>query len=194
MKKKPTVTSTRTIRIYFMGASGVGKTTLAKWAEVQFGLPILPSATAKALEEMKGSDYDKNTVEWKNAYQRCVMNLQTKSEDSLQSFVADRACDFLAYSSVYSTQTYSHNFTAIEYIRRLRSALVFLVHPHHEIKATDGRRSEYLDPETQWRLHGAIEYILESNDVPYYPITSPVIRDRARLIKTAYHHYTRDLQ
>jgi hypothetical protein len=100
------------MRIAFMGASGTGKTTLAKWVSETYGLPINPvgsRSVAKAMGFESPYDVDKagRRVEFQHRLQAEKMAWELKHE----SFVTDRTTiDELAYLSIHNIDGVSADY------------------------------------------------------------------------------------
>lgn len=182
-------------KVYFVGASGVGKTTLARWVATTFNLPLLSGATKNALLGT-GLSFELITSDPSagEAYQAEVWRHQLELERPYwegegwtgRGFVSDRGPDLLAYTSeVCRTVWQMVRAESFEpYMRRLREeAVVFFVRPHPEVVAApDGRRDHFLEPRLQGRVDGVIQFILNAHDVPYIPVDTPKLLDRQRLV------------
>jgi len=88
------------IRLAFCGASGTGKTTLARWVEQQFGVPFNPVGSRSVAKAM-GFDnpYDVDKAGKRAEFQRKLVADKRAWEDEHDSFVVDRTTlDNLAYT------------------------------------------------------------------------------------------------
>lgn len=186
-------------KVYFVGASGVGKTTLAQMVHERFGLPLLSGMTAKALEHT-GLDFAKilSDVEAADAYQSCVWRMQLESEavfwnSENDGFVSDRGFDILAYTAILSRVAWkmARSEELSSYIERIRRAtmsgrcVVFFVRPHPEVKAAcDGRRDWFLKPDVVGRVDGIVEWLLWSNEIPHVVVRDPDRRDRLASVES----------
>lgn len=185
-------------KIYLIGASGTGKTTLAEYISIKHGFPVISGATRLAAKDL-GVDFSLVTnqtctmdAQVVDSFQKSVWNHQLELErpfwDSEESaFVSDRSFDLMAYTSGVSSVTWQiyRSKDLHDYLYRMRNpfVLVFFLRPNKKVKAKkDGRRDNFLTTEMTYRLDGVIEYILEGNEIPYVPITSPVFRDRMRTV------------
>lgn len=95
------------IRLAFAGASGTGKTTLARWVEKEFGFPFNPVGSRSVAKSM-GFDnpYDVDAAGKRGEFQRELVLQKRAWEDEHENFVVDRTTlDNLAYTifhDVYS--------------------------------------------------------------------------------------------
>lgn len=183
-------------RIYFVGASGVGKTTLAAHVEKKYGFPRLPSAARTTLAEFGEKDFSAvlNDRERYAAYQHAVFKRQVKMEAEAEGhYVSDRAFDHLVYSALYGTIAWqiARSDAYREYMTGLRChddgpALFFLVRPTRAAfrqARKDGDRKEYLVWEDICRFDGCMKLLLESNEMSYVSIDTPHLNDRIRLVE-----------
>jgi len=91
------------VRLALCGASGTGKTTLAKWAEDELGLPFNPIGS-RSVAKMMGFDnpYDVDAAGQRKPFQRRLVLEKRKWEDEHESFAVDRTTlDNLAYTMVH---------------------------------------------------------------------------------------------
>lgn len=101
------------VRLAFCGASGTGKTTLARWVEKQFGIPFNPvgsRSVAKTMGFDNPYDVDLPTEEYPNGrraeFQRKLVADKRAWEDAHESFVVDRTTlDNLAYTMLHDVYT-----------------------------------------------------------------------------------------
>lgn len=88
------------LRIAFCGASGTGKTTLAKYLEGTRGLEFNPVGS-RSVSKMMGFDspYDVDAAGKRGEFQKRLVIEKRKWEDAHESFVVDRTTlDNLAYT------------------------------------------------------------------------------------------------
>ncbi len=177
-------------RAYFLGASGVGKTTLARYVSERYDVPMLSGATKLALEKV-GCTFDDLLVDAKVAddFQRCVWEMQQAIErphwEDGCGFVSDRSIDLLAYTAKQSrvVRELMHGVTFGCYVERMKRAHVFFVRPCEAVKAKlDGRRDRFLSPEWVWGVDAVIEFVLECEKIPYVTLGSPSLKDRVATV------------
>lgn len=181
-------------KIYMLGGSGTGKSTLAQYIHDRFGLPMLTGATRLALEAM-GTTFDaiQCNAQLADEYQAMVWRKQRELEEEhwqseTTGFVSDRSLDLLAYTAKQSrvawTMLRSEEFQ--HYVQRMRTAICFFVRPHPAVRAkSDGRRDHYLTDEWRYAVDGVIEFLLETSEVPYIVLSSPCLKDRIRTVEAA---------
>jgi predicted ATPase len=97
------------LRIAFAGASGTGKTTLAKYVSETRGLPICPIGSRSVAESMGlASPYDVDRLGKRAEFQRRLLADKVAWEASQESFVTDRTvADNLAYHALHDVRSVS---------------------------------------------------------------------------------------
>jgi AAA domain len=181
--------------VFFLGASGVGKTTLAKHVLGRWGNNLLTGVTSRAAEVSGVKPTEcLGDMAALDKYQAAVWTEQIATEAPFWTtehdcFVSDRGVDILAYTARLSRVawqiTRSDSFTA--YMERLRlsgRAVVFFVRPVPGLVPLDGRRDFFLTPEWQHGVDGMVESMLEQHEVPYIALGSPLLKDRIRTVDT----------
>jgi adenylate kinase family enzyme len=187
------------VRIYFTGASGTGKSSLAAFVKRRHGWPILPSAVRQAMEDWGISTLDElfRDTQLADNFNLSVWRIQRKLEeealgqDRSRHFIAERCFDCVAYAAELTRIawqiTRSQEFDSYLMNLRTRDALVFFVRPHHDLLAKriqlDGRRDSFLDPALVCRLDGAIQFILHSHDIPHVNVAAQSLRDREQVVE-----------
>jgi hypothetical protein len=138
-----------------VGASGVGKTTLAKYVADNYGLKLLPSASRAAIAEMGLSDY-KTLMADPDLYHQFglrVQKLQHEMEDVCikngEPFVSDRGFDHIAYAVLY--QSYPKPFIeeGLKRLEQVKDRRIYIhVLPDAEVRecALEQRGSSQVSP------------------------------------------------
>ena len=176
---------TKTHRIYLVGAHATGKTTLARWVRDQYALPMITEVARGVLAEMEAQLGSlRSNVDLVDEYQVAVFERQLNAEASLPgSFVSDRAFCNLAYAAHHATilpQIFKDPRLE-EYMRSVRSGIVFFLRPHKSLLAPDGVRED-CDWDEVVRIDGMVKLLLELFDVPYIPVASLSMQERIRLM------------
>ena len=95
------------MRVALCGASGTGKTTLAKWISETYNLPLNPvgsRSTAKAMGF--DSPYDVDKAGKRGEFQRKLQSEKIAWERARSAFVTDRTTlDELAYTAMHDVDT-----------------------------------------------------------------------------------------
>jgi len=178
--------SSRPLRIYMVGAHATGKTTLARWVRDQYGVPMIAEVARGVLAEMEAKlDTLRTDIELVNRYQREVFHRQIEAEHKVDGpFVSDRAFCNLAYAAHHSTilgEVFRDRRLG-EYMQWVREGVVFFLRPHRELVVADGVRAG-LEWEEVVRIDGMVKLLLEVFDVPYIPVESLSMQERARLVE-----------
>ncbi|MDA1265157.1 MAG: ATP-binding protein [Planctomycetota bacterium] len=174
------------IRIYLVGAHSTGKTTLARWIRDRYGLPMISEVARGVLAEMEAKlETLRTDLELVSSYQAQVFERQLQAERAQQgSFVSDRAFCNLAYAaqhSLLSPEVFSDGRLQ-RYMADVREGIVFYLRPHQELLAEDGVR-ERGDWEEVLRIDGMVKLMLEMYAIPYLPVASLPMQERARTVE-----------
>lgn len=177
------------MRVYFCGASSVGKTTLARMVAQRRGLRLLGEVARGVLAEREypggltamGGDLAELTAYQVQVFERQIAMERLEGDN----YVSDRAMDNLAYAAARAEPgtvarlLRSGGFPA--YLERVRSGAVFLVRPHRDLVRADGVRFD-----AEWdevvRTDGAVLALLAALDVPYVPVSCRDLADRLRVV------------
>jgi len=91
------------MRVGFMGSSGTGKTTLARWVSERFGLPLNPVGSRSVAAAMGlASPYDVDAAGRRDEFQRRLRAEKIAWELAHERFVSDRTTlDDLAYAALH---------------------------------------------------------------------------------------------
>jgi hypothetical protein len=111
------------IRIGISGASGTGKSTLARFISDTYGIPMNPIGSRSTANEMGfESPYDVDKAGRREEFQRRLQASKIAWETSHESFVTDRTTlDELVYTTFHDVKTAcsaSYYDAAIQHMRR----------------------------------------------------------------------------
>ncbi len=173
------------MRIYFVGAHATGKTTMTRYVSRKFGLPMITEVARAVLAELETSlDALRTDMDLVAEYQRRVFERQVQVERAQGSgFVSDRAFDNLAYAAEH-TLILADLINADEfrkYAAWVSEGIVFFVRPHKDLLREDGVRAG-VTWESVLRIDGMIKLMLEQHRIPYLPIESVAMQERARAV------------
>ncbi len=173
------------MRIYFVGAHATGKTTMTRYVSRKFGLPMITEVARAVLAELETSlDSLRTDMDLVAEYQRRVFERQVQVEKMQQTgFVSDRAFDNLAYAAEHtliladmlSGDAYKG------YMEWVGQGIVFYLRPHQELVKDDGVRAG-LTWDSVLRIDGMVKLMLEQSRIPYLPIESASMQERARAV------------
>lgn len=189
-----TLTPTRKLKVYCVGAHSTGKSHLGRWISSTYRLPRIAEVARTELAKLEvGFDRLRVDVERTSQYQRDVFAAQLAAEKGLRRFVSDRAfLDNLAYFSkwgrglrdVVSSQSCRHAADSMREGIGAGEVVVFFVRPQTALLAKDGTRAEGdLDVAGVWAIDGAVQFMLEAWDLDYVPIETSCFKDRCRVVE-----------
>lgn len=187
--------------VFMVGASGTGKTTLARHVSSKFGIGYVQSPLTALARERGGFAEIGTTLEKRDAFQRDALavvadTLETATKANTP-FVTDRSLDVLAYTAEEAGCTWEQaNSKDLERILasmkdahsdRDGPAVVFFLANSRTVndaaRTSDGdRRGKFLDWDYACRVEGVLRFLLESKGVPYIPVMGDGLRDRQRLV------------
>ncbi len=100
------------MRLAFCGASGTGKTTLARWFEKAGGIPFNPVGSRTTAKEMGfDSPYDVDKAGKRAEFQLRLQSGKMKWENEHDSFVTDRTSfDELVYTVLHDVKAVDERF------------------------------------------------------------------------------------
>jgi nicotinamide riboside kinase len=173
------------MRIYFVGAHATGKTTMTRFVSRRFGLPMITEVARMVLAELETSlDTLRTDMDLVAEYQKRVFERQVQVERMQQTgFVSDRAFDNLAYAGEHTLILADLlNSDAYKgYTEWVSQGIVFYLRPQRELLREDGVRSG-VTWESVLRIDGMIKLMLEQSRIPYLPIESASMQERARAV------------
>ena len=173
------------MRIYFVGSHATGKTTMTRYVSRKYGLPMITEIARAVLAELETTfDALRTDMDMVAEYQRRVFERQQQVERAQGTgFVSDRTFDNLAYAA-------EHTLSAGEmmaddgyrqYCEWVGQGIVFFVRPHRDLLKEDGIRAG-VTWESVLRIDGMVKFMLEQSRIPYLPIESASMQERARAV------------
>jgi hypothetical protein len=180
------------MRIYFVGSHATGKTTMTRYVSRRYGLPMITEVARAVLAELETSlDSLRTDVDMVAEYQKRVFERQVQVEraQGAQGFVSDRAFDNLVYAAEH-TLVFADLINGDEFARYMEWAaqgIVFFVRPHKDLLKEDGVRAG-VTWESVLRIDGMIKLMLEQYRIPYLPIESVAMQERARAVDFVLKH------
>ena len=179
------------MRIYFVGAHATGKTTMTRYVSRKFGLPMITEVARAVLAELETSlDALRTDMDLVAEYQRRVFERQVQVEKLQQTgFVSDRAFDNLAYAAEHTLVLADliAGDTFKSYMEWVGQGIVFYLRPHQELLKEDGVRAG-VTWDSVLRIDGMIKLMLEQYRIPYLPIESVAMQERARAVDFVLKH------
>lgn len=182
-------------RVYFVGAQSTGKTTLAEFIANYLGWRLIKEQAREVIRDFCRLEYPLAEIR-KNLYkaedfQREILKRQIAAEDeAVGDYVSDRAFDNIVYAAHYTIASadIKNTLEFQSYLSGLRSsdAIIFFIRPHESLLAIDNVRTD-ADWKDVCQIDGMIEYILESERIPYIPLESPSMKSRVRTVLGVLH-------
>jgi predicted ATPase len=173
------------MRVYFVGSHATGKTTMTRYVSRRYGLPMITEVARAVLAELETSlDALRTDMDLVAEYQKRVFERQVQVERAQSSaFVSDRAFDNLAYAAEHTLilPELIHSDEFKKYLEWVAQGIVFFVRPHRDLLKEDGVRAG-VTWESVLRIDGMIKLMLEQGRIPYLPIESVAMQERARAV------------
>jgi predicted ATPase len=173
------------MRIYFVGSHATGKTTMTRYVSQKYGLPMISEIARAVLAELETSfDSLRTDMDLVAEYQRRVFERQVQVEKQQGSgFVSDRAFDNLAYAAEHTLAVgeMMADDSYRQYTEWVAQGIVFFVRPHRDLLKDDGVRAG-VTWESVLRIDGMVKLMLEQSRIPYLPIESSSMQERARAV------------
>jgi len=174
------------LRIAFVGAQSVGKSTLARYFAKHYQLPLIHEIARQVLSELETNFASLHAdLEQTTQYQKEIFDRQIKAQLSQPAgYVSDRAFDNLAYAceSADDYASILNNPDFPKYLEHLKDVLVFFVRPHPSLLKDDGVRHS-INWDGVVRIDGMIKLLLRTCRVRYFEIDTPILRDRVELVR-----------
>src|SRR5436305_2237325 len=173
------------MRIYCVGSHATGKTTMTRYVSRRYGLPMITEVARAVLAELETSlDSLRTDMDLVAEYQRRVFERQVQVERMQNTgFVSDRAFYNLAYAAEH-TLVLGDLINCDEfkkYAEWVAQGILFIVLPHKDLLREDGVRAG-VTWESVLRIDGMIKLMLEQSRIPYLPIESVAMQERARAV------------
>ncbi len=176
------------MRIYFVGSHATGKTTMTRYVSRKYGLPMISEIARAVLAELETSfDALRTDMDLVAEYQRRVFERQVQVERAQGAngagFVSDRAFDNLAYAAEHTLAVgdMMADDTYKQYTEWVAQGIVFFVRPHRDLLKDDGVRAG-VTWESVLRIDGMVKLMLEQSRIPYLPLESSSMQERARAV------------
>ena len=173
------------MRIYFVGSHATGKTTMTRYVSRKYGLPMISEIARAVLAELETSfDALRTDMDLVAEYQKRVFERQREVERAQGSgFVSDRAFDNLAYAAEHTLAVGDMiaDDGYRQYMEWVAQGIVFYVRPHRDLLKDDGVRAG-VTWESVLRIDGMVKFMLEQSRIPYLPIESASMQERARAV------------
>lgn len=201
------------VHVFFVGASGVGKSTLAEWAATQYGWPLIQSANSRSYSDrgVTPDEARRNPPLMSEIQQEIQLRTAARLGEAANkgSFVSDRGFDTLIYAPLLANfvdERAEQEIVSIMKDRRAvthhpgggvtvdpadgHNAVVFYIRPHQDVlnaarRDDAGRRAMFLSEETVWRMDGAINFFLFDRKMLHVVIDTPVMIDRKAIVREA---------
>lgn len=182
-------------RVYFVGAHSTGKTTLSSFIADKLDWHYIEEQATAILRDKAapsgGQTQSVLAAIRKDLYkagdfQLEIWKRQRQAEEEAESdFISDRSFDSVAYAAATSlvAKELRDSVEFQEYLGDLRAhgSITFFVRPQLRFVHEDESWSEIC------RIDGMIEYILETEGIPYIPLESPSMRSRVRTVEGVLH-------
>lgn len=187
-----------TTRVYLVGASGVGKTTLGRAAGAALDIPfysVSPSAVYRDLGLTPGEVPADRAAAVQSAIRLYVASRLSALNDN-RPYIVDRSVDALVYSALMGFAVPSDHERAITRAiydgpGLVATAFVF-VRPAPAVleaaRAEDaGRRAAFLTPEQVYRTDGGIQHYLVDRLIRYAEVPPDCVSldDRIEIVRQA---------
>jgi hypothetical protein len=179
-------------RVFLVGASGTGKSTVAKQLAAAMDLPYCP------ISAQEGYRHHGTTVE--EAFrdpalmEKCQAHVRRHTHKRMEElvalpfgFVTDRAYDLSVYASLLgcphskeSVRRIVELMTAPPTVGNRLAVSVIFFRPHRDVlcvaRATDGsRRNQFLTDEWVYRVDGALAHHVRFNGIPHDELPEHVV-------------------
>lgn len=173
------------MKVYFIGAHAVGKSTLARYVSQKYNIPMISETARMVLSEQELQiDSLRCDLEIADSYQQQVFDRQIAEEQKYDSFVSDRSIlDVLAYSCQHARilRALVVRPELQEYVNQLREQFIIFVRPSKATMRSDGVR-ESLTWDGIIEIDAMLKFMLCMWDIPHFQINMSNIQERVKLI------------
>lgn len=177
------------MKIAFAGASGTGKTTMAKYIEDKYGIPYNPVGSRSVAKQMGfDSPYDVDRAGKRAEFQQLLFQEKLAWESAHDSFVTDRtAIDNLVYYVLHDVRSITPSFWD-EVMRSVRRYDVVFYCPVQAF-CDPGQDAARVADLIYHRVYDALlEKLLDDavdRDVPYYEMRLADLDQRCGVVDSA---------
>lgn len=174
------------MRVYFVGSTCVGKTTLARYVSEKCDIRLITEVARMILSEQELQlDSLRTNLDMVDSYQSDIFFRQLEEEEKYKDFVSDRSLDCLAYTAQHS-RILSKIISSPEFANYLaklaaKDTLIFFVRPCKSLLKQDGVR-ERLDWDAIISIDGMVKFMLEQFGLNYISINMESMQERVRFI------------
>jgi nicotinamide riboside kinase len=174
------------MRIYFVVSHATGKTTMCRYVNRRYGVPMITEVARAVLAEHETSlDHLRTDMDAVAEYQERVFARQVAIEKLHDGkFVSDRAFDNLAYAAEHTTvvagMMSDQRFR--DYMAWVAEGIVFFLRPHPSLLREDGVRAG-VSWDSVLRIDGMIKLLLEQHRISYLPVESVSMQERVRAVE-----------
>jgi hypothetical protein len=174
------------LRVALSGASGTGKTTLARFVAEAYGLPVNPVGSRSVAKAMGfGNPYDVDVAGRRAEFQRRLLTekLEWEAAHEGSGFVTDRTClDNLVYTILHDVHSVDGKALDDVHVGMSRYTHVLFC-PMDSFFKLDGDQARVASP-TYHRVFEEVLYgLLEGHQVDVHLLNTPDLEERKAYIR-----------